>query len=121
MNPKYFESHITIEPVFGDRLVVFETLCKEKNFKAAKLLMQKDRKETGERSNKDSFCTGHGKTYDELYCRMDALKNLLIENGFEVWRCKIESILFDEKYERKPKPKTFFYNAHYYFGPKDEQ
>lgn len=100
METKYFESHITIEPVFGERLDLFEKLCRDKNFRAAKLLMQKDRKDTGERSSKDSFCTGHDKVYGSLFLRMLDLKESLKMNGFEVWRCKIEAILFDEKFER---------------------
>lgn len=100
METKYFESHITIEPVFGHRFDSFQMCCAEFNFKVATLLMQKNRTETEQRSNKDSFCTGHSKTYDDIHERMMGLVHYLTENGFEVWRYKIEAILLDEKLGR---------------------
>lgn len=96
----YYESHITIEPVFEERLELFSSLAKANKFQAAKLLMQKTRSELPVRSNKDSFCTGHAASYEDLHNRMVKLTNELREAGFEVWRAKIEGILFDEKYSR---------------------
>lgn len=100
MNIEYYESHITIEPVFEKRLELFSTLCATHKFKPAKLFMQKNRSETPERSNKDTFCTGHSKDYLDLYDRMRFLRFDLESNGFEVWRCKIEAIVYDVKYDR---------------------
>ena len=100
MEPKYFESHITIEPVFGERYDKFSEACKKYKFKAAELLLQKNREDTPERSSKDSFCTGHSKEYNYLYDRMIKLHDDLVGLGFAVWRYKIESILLDEKFAR---------------------
>lgn len=100
MEPISYEAHITIEPVFGDRFDTFEALSSLYKFKPAELLLQKTRTETPFRSNKDSFCTGHSKTYEDLYARMSDLVSVLKGRGFSVWRAKIEGILFDQKYER---------------------
>jgi len=95
--PLYYESHITIEPVYGPELVKFEYLAKAQGYRVARLLLQKDRDSTPERSDKDSFCTGRDKDYDSLHYRMMSLVANLQETGFKVWRYKIESVIFDEK------------------------
>lgn len=92
-----FEAHITIEPVFGERFNQFETLSAAHKFKPAELLLMKQREATPIRSNKDSFCTGHSKTFDELQIRTLALVSDLKECGFDVWRYKIEGIVLDVK------------------------
>jgi len=99
-NVLYYESHITIEPVFDERLGLFEELCKKHNFKSAKLLMQKDRTETPERSNKDTFATGHGKDVETLKEQMLNLITDLDKNRFKIWRFKIEGVLVDIKLNR---------------------
>lgn len=98
--PLYYESHITIEPVFDERLELFSLLCSKHRFKPAKLLFQKREHDTPERSTKDSFCTGHGKDYDGLKQRMELLVKDLKENNFKIWRQKIESVLYDFKMSR---------------------
>ncbi len=97
---RYFECHITIEPVYDDRLQLFTSLCSTVNFKPAKLFMQKDRITSPQRSDKDSFCTGHSKEYDDIYLRMMELVNKLQQADFEVWRYKIEDVILDVKLER---------------------
>lgn len=97
---RYFECHITIEPVFGEELEVFKEICKKFNFKVANLLMQKDRKATPERSDKDTFCTGHGKDYDVIHKRMMGLVGAIQTAGYQVWRYKIEDVLLDVKLHR---------------------
>lgn len=97
MTPKIssYEAHVTIEPVFGDRFDVFERICTPYKFKPAELLMMKNRAITAERSNKDSFCTGHGKEYSEILQRTNDLVSSLKLAGFDVWRYKIEAIVLD--------------------------
>lgn len=90
-----FEAHVTIEPVFEERFDMFEAICAEYNFKPAELLLQKTRKETPMRSNKDSFCTGHGADLEKLKARLLGLVNDLKGSGFSVWRYKIEGIVID--------------------------
>lgn len=90
-----YESHITIEPVFGERFELFEQLCAPYRFKPAELLLQKQREATPIRSNKDSFCTGHSKTFEDLQQRTLDLVTCLKANGFDVWRYKIEGMLVD--------------------------
>ena len=90
-----YEAHITIEPVFGERFDQFERCCAPYKFRPAELLMQKQRAVTPERSNKDSFCTGHSKDYKDIYIRTCQLVTDLKESGFDVWRYKIEGIVLD--------------------------
>jgi hypothetical protein len=97
MSPLVYESHITIEPVFGERFTLFSNCSRYFGFKPAKLLMQKDRDVTAERSDKDSFCTGHAHSYDELLHSTKLLVRVLQHEGFKVWRYKIEAILTDVK------------------------
>lgn len=97
MEVKYYECHITIEPVFDQGLEEFKSICASQNFRVADLLMMKSRSETAKRSNKDTFCTGHGKDYEELFQRMDCVVEEAQKSGFQVWRKKIEAILFDER------------------------
>lgn len=94
----YCECHITIEPVFGDRLAEVETLAKKYGFRVASLLMQKREEDTPERSKYDTFCTGTSKYYSALLLRAVGLVNLLQERGYKVWRTKIEDTLLDTKY-----------------------
>ena len=98
---KSYEAHVTIEPVTGERFELFEILCREQKFKPAKLLMVKDRPETAERSNKDSFCTGHSYDYGDILSRMMMLVGECKLNGFKVWRYKIEGIVLDVKLDRE--------------------
>ena len=90
-----FEAHITIEPVFGDRFDKFEKCCLPYKFRPAELLLQKQRDITPERSNKDSFCTGHSKYYADILDRTQRLVADLKLEGFQVWRHKIEGIVLD--------------------------
>ena len=91
----YFESHVTIEPVFDEQLDRFKVLAKAHRFYVADLLMKKRAKDTLERSRFDTFATSRGQDFMEL--RRQTLS--LVENakraGFIVWRYKIENTLED--------------------------
>lgn len=94
---KYFESHITIEPVFDEKLIEVEQIAKRHGFKVANLLMQKRVDDTPIRSKHDTFMTGHSHNVDDLMQRTsDAIIDLK-DNQFKVWRYKIESALIDSK------------------------
>lgn len=95
--PLYYESHITIEPVFGNGLPLFMQLADMYGFRVAELLMKKDRDSTEVRSDKDSFCTSRSKSYDVLERDMNNLVKTLQDFGFKVWRKKIEAVLLDER------------------------
>jgi hypothetical protein len=91
----YFEAHVTIEPVFEERLEQFKAICKRHGFRAAELLMKKRKEDTVERSKYDTFCTGRGKHYDDLLQRTLAVVSDAAEAGLSVWRYKIENTLID--------------------------
>ncbi len=95
----YYEAHVTVDPVFDDRLKRFEQIAKLHGFRVANLLMQKRKVDTPERSVNDSFCTGRSISYSDIKDRMLALLEALREDGFRVWRYKIESTLLDSRYD----------------------
>lgn len=98
--PIYYESHITIEPIFGERLDHFTRICEKYVFTPAKLFMQKERDVVPERSDKDTFCTGKSNDFALIKNRTILLVDVLRAEKFKVWRYKIEAILIDEKFER---------------------
>lgn len=91
----YYEAHITIEPVFDERLAYFDILCKIHKFKAADLLMKKRVADTATRSQYDTFCTGRGYRKRELIKRTKELVESLLAHGYKVYRYKIEATLVD--------------------------
>jgi hypothetical protein len=93
MEAQYYECHITIEPVEGDRLTSFSDHCKDYGFKVATLLMQKSL----QRSTLDSFTTGKDKDYYHLKDRMYDLIAVLRKSNFDIRRYKIEAIILDSK------------------------
>ncbi len=104
METKYFECHITIEPVFDERLIEVQNISRKHSFKVADLLMMRRKNDTPVRSSKDTFTTSTSSSYEEIYERMNACVLELIQNDFKVWRKKIEAVVFDERISRE---KTF--------------
>lgn len=100
----YYEAHVTVEPVFEERLEQFKIICHDYKFRVANLLMQKRAHDTEERSKNDSFCTGRGISYTDTKKRMLALVDRLEKEGFKVWRYKIESTLLDSRYDDSERP-----------------
>jgi len=100
----YYEAHVTVEPVFEERLEEFKIICHDYKFRVANLLMQKRSADTEERSKNDSFCTGRGISYTDIRKRMLILVDRLEKEGFKVWRYKIESTLLDSRYDDTERP-----------------
>jgi hypothetical protein len=98
IKPLYYESHITIEPVFDNDLDIFIKICEKYKYRVADLLMQKRKEDSEERSKYDSFCTGHGQDYNYLRENMFSLIKDIQTAGFKVWRYKIEVIALDSRY-----------------------
>ena len=96
----YYECHITIEPVFDEVLETVKNIAKTYQFKVADLYMQKDRQGTAERSQKDTFMTSHSTNLNDIKSRMRFCQEELELAGIKVWRCKVEDIVLDEKYDR---------------------
>lgn len=92
MDVMYYECHITIDPVFDERLEEFKKLCEGFEFKVAKLLMEKSPSTT------DSFCTGHHKDFTILEIRMRGLTRILRAYDFKIRRNKIEAVVLDERF-----------------------
>ena len=94
----YLEAHVTIEPVFGERRDQAAAIAKTFKFRLAELLMKKDREATEERSDKDTFMTGHSKSRKDIEERTRGVVTLLKQFGFKVWRYKVEDTLVDSKH-----------------------
>lgn len=95
----YYESHVTIEPVFEERLELLRKIGPEYGFHVATLLMKKRPQDTAERSQNDSFCTARGISYSDLKDRTIDFVKRLQDEGFTAWRYKIESTLLDSRYD----------------------
>ncbi len=93
----YFESHITIEPVFDDKREKVQKLANEHGFRLAELLLKKRSEDTEERSNKDTFMTSNSKYFADINSRTKDLVWHLQKEGFKVWRYKIEDTVLDSK------------------------
>lgn len=93
----YYESHITIEPCFDERLSYLKDICKKYSFKVADLLMKKRKEDTPERSAYDTFCTGRSKHFEDIASRMRNLLSELTNFRFKVYRYKIEGAYIDSK------------------------
>jgi len=101
MEVHYYECHVTVEPcVEEERLLLLKKVCKGHQFRVADLLLVKRKVETAARSNKDSFCTTRASTLSETQRRLNALVEILNNNGFKVWRAKIEAVIYDEKFDK---------------------
>lgn len=91
----YFECHVTIEPVFEQKLEDVKEIAAKYGFRVAELLMKKRATDSEFRSRYDTFCTGHSKHYDDIQLRMLKLVFDLTEKRYLVWRYKIENTLLD--------------------------
>lgn len=93
----YYESHITIEPVFGEDLERLRSICQHFGFHIAELLMQKRLHDTPERSRFDTFCSSRSVDLPVLKERMLGLVSCCQGAGFKVWRYKIEDVILDSR------------------------
>lgn len=97
MTSLYYESHVTIEPVFDGDLDSVRNLCQSHGFRIADLLMQKRPVDTPERSRFDTFCSSRHVDLIIIEQRMFDLIATLQKNGYKVWRYKIENVMIDSK------------------------
>lgn len=93
----YYEIHITIEPVFDDRLEGLKHIALMSGFKVASLLMKKRAEDTEQRSRYDTFMTSHTQVLSEAIGNVRDMTRLLQREGFKVWRYKIEDIVLDSR------------------------
>lgn len=95
----YFESHITIAPVFDERREEASKIAQEFGFKLAKLLMRKNSNDAYILNTDDTFMTGHSKSLSDISQRTISLSNKLHEEGFKVYRYKIEDTIIDSRHK----------------------
>ncbi len=95
----YLEAHITIEPVFDERLESASIIARQFGFKMAELLMKKREADTEIRSSKDSFMTGHSMELADIMPRVKDCIAALKQQGFVVHRYKIEDTIIDSRHQ----------------------
>lgn len=98
MKKLYYEAHITIEPIYGDDLLLAARLAENNRFKIADLLMKKERDATELRSDKDTFLSAKDEDVDVLISMTRKMLRDLWDAGFKVWRYKIEKAIIDSQY-----------------------
>jgi hypothetical protein len=96
MTKLYYESHITIEPVFDERLEQFRDLSKLYNFHVATFLF----KPHSDKPLKD-FSSSRSTSYTAIVNRTVHCVEALQKAGFKVLRYKIEDTLVDSKMKDK--------------------
>lgn len=99
----YYEIHVTLDPVFDERLEALAKVAEPRHFRVADLLMQKRSDDTPERSKYDSFLTARADSYDEARRMLNMMELALVMNGFTRRRSKIEAVVFDERTIADPK------------------
>lgn len=93
----YYESHITIEPLFGVKLGEAAAIGRAYGYKMADLFFQKRVEDTLERSRMDSFMTGHSKEMRDIVDRQRSCVVALITSGVNVFRYKVEHVIIDSR------------------------
>lgn len=86
----YYEAHVTVEPVEGERLSFMKLIAEDYSFRVAELLLR-----NGTKHRDDTFCTSRHVDWDHIRIRTEGLVRDLRENGFKVFRYKIEDTLVD--------------------------
>lgn len=93
----YYESHITIEPKFGEELEKVKRLAENNGFRVADLFLQKRKNDTPERSKFDSFMTARSNSLEEITFLTDKMVEDLGKHNYFIFRYKIEITLIDVK------------------------
>lgn len=96
MNNLYYESHVTIDPVFDDLKYRVALTATKYSFKVAKLMLRRDATHSEEYID-DAFMSARGNDYQELEARTTCLILDLKVYGVVVRRYKIESTLLDSR------------------------
>lgn len=94
---KYYECHITLDPVDPNddaKMAHLRDTAARYGFRVAKLLMVKERVPNPE----DSFMTARNTTYLGMKRYMDLQHQELEAEGFNVRRKKIEAVVYDERF-----------------------
>ena len=89
----YYEAHVTIDPVFGERYAHCAAVGAFAGFRLAELFMLKD----GSPHTGDTFMTCRTKDLDAIKSRTLSVVQQLERDGFHVRRWKIEEALLDSK------------------------
>jgi hypothetical protein len=93
----YYETHVTIDPVFDERREEAAKTAEAYGFRLAKLIMRKRTADAEQPSRDDTFMTGHGADWDDMTVRTIGLIKALQRRGFVIRRYKIEDTLIDSR------------------------
>jgi len=93
----YYESHVTIDPVFDARRKVAILCAAYYGFRLAKLIMRKDYADAETESTDDTFMTAVAYDLSDIQYRTRGLVEMLLRNQFVVRRYKIEDAIMDSR------------------------
>lgn len=93
----YYESHITIDPVFDARRDMAAQIASQFGFRLAKLIMRKHEADEEQPSQDDTFMTGHSQDMMDIAMRTRNCVQRLNLEGFVVRRYKIEDTVVDSR------------------------
>lgn len=91
----YYESHVTLKPVFSYELERLKLIAEMYDFRVAELLLKRE-DGTEELSQKDSFCSAKSENLEDI-CNRTKLFVQKLNHEFEVIRYKIEDTLLDSR------------------------
>ncbi len=93
----YFEAHVTVEPVFGERLEEMRAVGLHFEFRVASLIMRRTAEETGESSRDDTFASARGESLHDISDRTRGFCEALRYRGFRILRAKVEDTVWDTR------------------------
>lgn len=93
MDHRYFEAHITIDPITETKHKFVERLASVYNFRLAPLYIMK----TGEQHESDAFLSARSNSLSTLIGDVKGMVTVLKNNGIGVRRYKIEDTLIDSR------------------------
>jgi hypothetical protein len=98
---RYWESHVTVEPLSGGPLAAYVLRCAEHGFKPAGILAKTRAADPAVPHGTDIFCTGHGRTCGETETKTLGLLQALAGDGTAIWRYRIEAVVLDTRHGAK--------------------
>lgn len=94
----YFEAHVTLDPVFGERRQQAEVIAKKHGFRLAKLIMRKREGDAETPHEDDTFMTTRSTDWTWIRRACSGVITDLRDTGFVVRRYKIEDTLVDSNH-----------------------
>lgn len=90
---RYYEAHITIDPVTGHKRKFIETTANTYGFRLAPLYIM----QTGEEHKDDAFLSARNNSLSAMIGDVKGMCTVLLHHGIVIRRYKIEDTLLDSR------------------------